>query len=274
MPYARIDDGIDLYYELSGPGGRPGRDPVRRRALRPAQLRLRQRRLSRERLPAALLRCAWVRRLDEPARVVHDRGLGRRRREAAGRAGSRAGARPRHVDGRDDRDRLRGHARRPRDRGLRRRRLREAGRLPSHAVPGLAPDGRVDAVGRLLRPRHDAGRRRRVPRERAGRGHVRARALGDRRQRPLHRAAGLHRDGGDGPLATRAADRPAAPDDERHIRHPLPARARAVRPRCQADGGAERAITTHEFPDIGHADLLECPDDAVRIVSAFFRGLG
>jgi pimeloyl-ACP methyl ester carboxylesterase len=30
-------------------------------------------------------------------------------------------------------------------------------------------------------------------------------------------------------------------------------------------------ITTHEFPDIGHADLLECPDDAVRIVSSFFE---
>jgi pimeloyl-ACP methyl ester carboxylesterase len=30
-------------------------------------------------------------------------------------------------------------------------------------------------------------------------------------------------------------------------------------------------ITTHEFPDIGHADLLECPADAVRIVTAFFR---
>ncbi len=30
-------------------------------------------------------------------------------------------------------------------------------------------------------------------------------------------------------------------------------------------------ITTHEFPDIGHADLLECPADAVRIVSTFFR---
>lgn len=29
-------------------------------------------------------------------------------------------------------------------------------------------------------------------------------------------------------------------------------------------------ITTHEFPDIGHADLLECPADAVRIVSDFF----
>jgi 3-oxoadipate enol-lactonase len=27
----------------------------------------------------------------------------------------------------------------------------------------------------------------------------------------------------------------------------------------------------HEFPDIGHADLLECPDDAVRIVTGFFR---
>jgi pimeloyl-ACP methyl ester carboxylesterase len=30
-------------------------------------------------------------------------------------------------------------------------------------------------------------------------------------------------------------------------------------------------ITTYEFADIGHADLLECPADAVRIVSAFFR---
>jgi pimeloyl-ACP methyl ester carboxylesterase len=31
------------------------------------------------------------------------------------------------------------------------------------------------------------------------------------------------------------------------------------------------SITTHEFPDIGHADLLECPADAVRIVTGFFR---
>lgn len=30
-------------------------------------------------------------------------------------------------------------------------------------------------------------------------------------------------------------------------------------------------ITTHEFADIGHADLLECPADAVRVVSAFFH---
>jgi pimeloyl-ACP methyl ester carboxylesterase len=27
----------------------------------------------------------------------------------------------------------------------------------------------------------------------------------------------------------------------------------------------------HEFPDIGHADLLEVPDEAARVVSAFFH---
>ncbi len=30
-------------------------------------------------------------------------------------------------------------------------------------------------------------------------------------------------------------------------------------------------IETVEFPDIGHADLVECPADAVRIVTAFFQ---
>ena len=30
-------------------------------------------------------------------------------------------------------------------------------------------------------------------------------------------------------------------------------------------------IRIHEFPDIGHADLLECPADAVRVVTEFFR---
>lgn len=30
-------------------------------------------------------------------------------------------------------------------------------------------------------------------------------------------------------------------------------------------------ITLVEFPDIGHADLVECPDDAVRIVTEFFQ---
>ncbi len=29
-------------------------------------------------------------------------------------------------------------------------------------------------------------------------------------------------------------------------------------------------ITTHEFPHIGHADLLECPEEAVEIVASFF----
>jgi pimeloyl-ACP methyl ester carboxylesterase len=40
---------------------------------------------------------------------------------------------------------------------------------------------------------------------------------------------------------------------------------------ARAMAAANPRITTHEFPDIGHADLLECPDDAVRIVTAFFR---
>lgn len=30
-------------------------------------------------------------------------------------------------------------------------------------------------------------------------------------------------------------------------------------------------ISLVEFPDIGHADLLECPQDAIRIVSKFFK---
>jgi 3-oxoadipate enol-lactonase len=30
-------------------------------------------------------------------------------------------------------------------------------------------------------------------------------------------------------------------------------------------------ISAIEFPDIGHADLLECPQDAIRIVSKFFK---
>jgi 3-oxoadipate enol-lactonase len=30
-------------------------------------------------------------------------------------------------------------------------------------------------------------------------------------------------------------------------------------------------ITLREFPDIGHADLVECPQDAVRIVTEFFQ---
>ena len=65
---------------------RAGRHPVRRRPLRTPQLRLRQRRLPRARVPAALVRRPRLRRIDQPARVVHDRGLGRRRREAARRA--------------------------------------------------------------------------------------------------------------------------------------------------------------------------------------------
>jgi pimeloyl-ACP methyl ester carboxylesterase len=30
-------------------------------------------------------------------------------------------------------------------------------------------------------------------------------------------------------------------------------------------------ISLVEFPDIGHADLVECPQDAIRIVTEFFQ---
>jgi pimeloyl-ACP methyl ester carboxylesterase len=30
-------------------------------------------------------------------------------------------------------------------------------------------------------------------------------------------------------------------------------------------------VTLVEFPDIGHADLVECPQDAIRIVTEFFE---
>ena len=110
-----------------------------------------------------------------------------------------------------------------------------------------------------------------LPRERGGQGHVRDRPLGDRRQRPLHGAPGLSRDGADGSLAARAEDRATAADDERHPRHPLPAGARALRSRRAQMAELNPVISTHEFPDIGHADLLECPADAVRIVGEFFR---
>ena len=39
-----------------------------------------------------------------------------------------------------------------------------------------------------------------------------------------------------------------------------------------ADGGAKRDVELVEFPDIGHADLVECPQDAIRIVTDFFHG--
>ena len=49
-----------------------------------------------------------------------------------------------------------------------------------------------------------------------GAGHVRARPHRDRLERPVHRAPGMHRHGGDGPDAARAADLRPAADDQRH----------------------------------------------------------
>ena len=87
---------------------------------------------------------------------------------------------------------------RARDRGVRRRRVREARPLParrSSASGGGWP--RRMPLGRLLRPRHNTGGRRGVPREQEGKDTFDDGALGDRaRTRPVHRAAGVPRDGG------------------------------------------------------------------------------
>ena len=76
MPYAQIDDGIRLYYELTGPEDAPGRPPVRRRALRPPQLRPRQRRLPGAGFRLLSFDARGYGASRPPAREVHDRGLG------------------------------------------------------------------------------------------------------------------------------------------------------------------------------------------------------
>ncbi len=160
MPYARIDDGIDLYYELTGPedgpvvlqfgGGLFGRhnfgfvnDGFRDEGFRLLSFDARGYGASSSPREWYTIE-GWA---DDGAKLLDA-------------LVARPGARARHVDGRDDRDRVRGGARRPDDRGVRRRCLRQARRLSAHALPRLAAHGRVDAVGRLLRPRDDAGRRR------------------------------------------------------------------------------------------------------------------
>ena len=230
MPYARIDDGIELYYELTGPedgpvvlqfgGGLFGRhnfgfvnDGFRENGFRLLSFDARGYGASSSPREWYTIE-GWA---DDGAKLLDALGLERVLVHGTSMGGMIAIAFTRQ-------------ARRARDRGVRRRRVREAGRLPQDAVPRLAAHGRVDAVGRLLRPRHDAGGRRPLPRDRGGQANtfelVRS-VIGV--ERPVHRAPGVHRDGGDGPLAARAADRQAAADDERHPRHPLPARAGAVR---------------------------------------------
>ena len=38
-----------------------------------------------------------------------------------------------------------------------------------------------------------------------------------------------------------------------------------------AESQSRHPVSLVEFPDIGHADLVECPADAVRIVTEFFE---
>ena len=229
MPYAQIDDGIRLYYELTGPEDAPVDPPVRRRAVRPPQLRPRQRRLPRA--ASGCSRSTRAATAPRPARA-------RRTRSRAGpttarRCSTRVGLDRVLVHGTS----MGGMIAIAFTATHRERTIAACADVAfakpdvyrRDAVPRLAADGRDDALGRLLRPRHDAGGRRRSS-SRARRARTRSQlvrvVIGA--QRPVHRAPGVPRDGGDGPLAARPGDRAAAADDERDARHPLPARARAV----------------------------------------------
>ena len=90
------------------PGLRRGRArrPDPRRGLRALQLRARDAR-ARQALQGRRLRPARLRPVRPPGAGLRHGGLGRRPRRPDGRARDRPGARPRHLDGRDDRDRLR-----------------------------------------------------------------------------------------------------------------------------------------------------------------------
>ena len=189
MPYARIDDGIELYYELTGPedgpvvlqfgGGLFGRhnfgfvnDGFRELGFRLLSFDARGYGASTSPREWYTIE-GWA---DDGAKLLDALGLERVLVHGTSMGGMIAIAFAAKHGQQDDR-------------GVRGRRLREAGRLPKDAVPRLAPHGRVDAVGRLLRSRHDAGSRRPLPRDRAGREHVRARPLGDRRRTTRTRCA-------------------------------------------------------------------------------------
>ncbi|MER3409087.1 MAG: hypothetical protein C4306_03070 [Thermoleophilia bacterium] len=140
MPYVEIEDGIRLYYELSGledgpvilqlGGGLFGRhnfgfvsDRFREDGFRLLSFDARGHGASsapRERYTIE----GWA---EDAAGLLGAVGLER--------------ARARYLDGRHDRHRAHRAPPRARDRRLRRRRLRQAGRLPASSLPCLVTDG-------------------------------------------------------------------------------------------------------------------------------------
>jgi len=88
----------------------------------------------------------------------------------------------------------------------------------------------------------------------------------------LHGEAGVSGDGEDGSRATRAEIRRPLLMTNGTRDHDDPtgtSRRRASRP-----GRSPRRCRSGRYctiPEIGHADLLECPEEAVSVVSAFFE---
>ena len=90
----------------------------------------------------------------------------------------------------------------------------------------------------------------------------------------LHGAPGVPRDGDDGPRAARrrdpAAD-PASRTASRDIMTPPRPRALGLQRARRSSSGCPTGRASTSSPTIGHADLLEIPDEAVRVVTAFFK---
>ena len=104
MPYVTVND-LRLYYEFTGPEDRPlilqfGGSLFGRQNFAMVNDGF------RESFRLLSLRRLGLRALRLPDRELLGRGLGRRGRRPARRARDREGVRPRHLDGRDGRDRV------------------------------------------------------------------------------------------------------------------------------------------------------------------------
>ena len=247
-----IDDGINLYLRAERSGGRPRGAPVRRRAVRPPRFRLRQRRFSGERLRLLSYDAAWLRRLVDPTRVVHDRGVGgstgAKLLDALGIERALIGTGT--SMGGDDRDRLHGQARRSDDRGLRGRGARLRSRT-STAAPssgsGVAWPSRCRGTTSPTTSRRRPSAPGSCESDKGANTFELVRSVIGVND-PFTVRQACMRDGGNGPLATRPADRAATAGGQRHARHPLSARAGAVGARRPADGGAGGGIASSSSP--------------------------
>ena len=238
-------NGVNLWHRITGDGRARGSDP--RRRFRPFQLRSRDPR-ALQALPRRRLRHAWLRPVGPTGAGLRHGGVGGRSRRPDGCARDRRGARPRNLDGRHDRDRLRRQVPRAHDvrgdqlRGCeaRRHRTPDLQELDRHRAPGPGrsrqpPARRADHVAGPLealprgagRDRADGSDSANPARLEPDRG-VHGRLPGDVRHGPETVAAEDHvagtcprrRRGRDDALGSGAGRRRPAGDLRRHSERP------------------------------------------------------